>query len=215
MKNPLSDELQKNLRLIIDQSSFRSDSAVGKQSNVPPSQMHAMLNTDMKNGPGVFVLARVAETLGVGVDQLLGLQAKGRPSFNDLIQRWATEGRNLSCLDYAADYFDVYYAPDQNSRKMKVYRIGKRSLASQAVGVHFIKAIQFLIDKFGDEEKQKSVIADYRKCCANGMLVTVEKLHVPAIGKLREPLDLEYQRLLLSCDGPKGPVVVNYSIPFV
>lgn len=214
MAIPSAAVLRQNLRAAIDRSSFRSDNAVAKASDISASQLHAMLNGEMKHGPGALMLARTAGALGVGVDQLLGLQSAGRPSFNDLIEKWARDSKTLAALDYAADFFDVYHAPEPTSTRMRAYRIGGKSLASQSVGVPFRKAIQTLIDRFTDEEKQRAVMADYRSAFESGVHVSLQELHVPAIGRLRAPLDLKYQRLLLGCRGPENEkLVVNYAIP--
>lgn len=222
MKVNFTQVMQRNLRRRIDESDFRSDRKVAMESGVKPPQLHAILNGDMKGGPGVFALANIATTLNTGLDDIMGLSADGRPAMQLVIQMWEEGGRTYEALEPLKEFLCFYRAPTDRARNIKVHSIGDKTMMADCirqVNLPFAQMVKSLIDSFAafspiNRKKYEAVVNDYREAAEKGISISIQQLSIPPLLRLEEPLELTYQRLLLACSHPDhGALIATYALP--
>ncbi len=211
-------EFQRRLRDALDKSDCKSDRQASKMSGLSSGQIHSWLSPSTSSGkdhgPGAISLAKVCETIGADISHLLGIDSLGKPSFNDLIASWEIGDKSLSCLDHVSDHFDVYTLPKPTDKKLLLYRLGRKSLATKQTGIIARRFFQEAMNTFSNEKKRMQIIQGYSQMSNKEIDISIQTLHVPRISHLKEPINLRYQRLLLRVSGEDNEnLVVNYSVP--
>lgn len=161
-----------------------------------------------KTGPGFFLMARIAKSLGVSLDHLatdqrasvslnsrrigaspLAQQAAGaviaaleieggKPTPDSLLRLHTKSGGQLEAFTALLKFCDRYAAIDPRNPKLEVVEIGERSLSAITMGHANTNVLQEAIANVGEPELAQNWIKDYSEAPMRGTLCTTETLNV-------------------------------------
>lgn len=201
----------------IEASEYRSERSLAKAAGVSHNQIASMRKppktTKDEKGPGLFVTAKVAQTLEKSVDDWLGLNEFGQPSFEGLVRRWALGGKTMSDFEDVQDYLTVFVLPKRTDTKLEISFLGKKSLAFRETFLKSRWAFQEAMNLFGSAEDRERIIGAYAELDEKGIDLSLQVMDVPRLGQMMKPVSIEYQRLLLLVSDQEGkPKVLSYAI---
>lgn len=204
----LPDQFRQSLTEAIQVSKFKSERKLAQAAGLTPSAILQMRRppaaTKSEKGPGLFMVAKAAAALDTSVDRLLGLNERGRPSWEALLSRWAGGCRDQDGFADALEHCLIYKLPLPGDTNLEVLHMGNFSLAREITFLKTSKRLQLAINKVGKTKEKMELLAGIQKVNDVGFLITFEHLRTPALPALVKAVSVKYLRLLLKVKGPGG-----------
>ena len=119
-------------------------------------------------------------------------------------------GGLISALEPFIEQVDLYCAPQAMDSRLKVYRMGKESLASKTLQRTDPEQLQKSLDAAPEQLKFR-FLTDYRRAATGEFIYSIETLNAFAADH-KERIRLDYLRLLIRFESEEdGPLIVNLS----
>lgn len=130
-------------------------------------------------------------------------------SMDDLIVWWKQNNGRLCGMDAFMEHVDLIHAPSSDDTLIKPYRMGAKSLASEALFSNDPSRLQRFLESITDKEREE-ITWSYVQA-AMGPSTAVPSVVVD-LDDMDEPNHLDYYRLLLPVYDAKGnEYILNYS----
>ncbi|NVK56679.1 MAG: helix-turn-helix transcriptional regulator [Alteromonadaceae bacterium] len=196
---------------------------LSRECGVSRKYIAHLLNDDKldhsTSGPGLFIAARLAERLGVSLDDLAGsitpatkaaniaerfaaaiaaIERPAAPTSSAILTRHAQTGGELSGFADVIEYCDVYSCTGPT---LKPVAIGRRSLSAATLGTTDPDNLARALAAAPDVATR--ALADHRAAIARGALTTIERLDGQMTDRPRR-LRMEYIRTIVAVRAPSG-----------